>query len=404
MLPLPDAAVISPSPICENDNAVRLTPTTSGGLFVNTSYLDQLGMFDPSTAGIGNHKAVYIISSLNGCESKDSIDVVVNSIPDASFVSKDKVCLKDGPIAIMSNTIGGSFTVYSYINESGVFIPSLAQVGMNQINYQVTSSEGCSNSSTDYIEVGSLPDNTISLNADKGCEGFELELTTEVVPHCNWVINNETIADVNEINTLLEPGTYPISLEAISDMGGSSFKDTVVTIFNNPIADFIIAEEEVYITNPEVTIEDNSKGQIISWNWNLGDAAQSTTQDIQYRYKDTGLYHVTLEVADINGCKDNTSNYVQVIAEFSAFIPTAFTPNDDGKNDIFRPVGFSIENMEFALYNKWGQQLMNDSNFKSWDGTVNGEMLDNGTYIYQMKFVDKKVRFHFKNGSVYLLR
>ncbi len=55
-------------------------------------------------------------------------------------------------------------------------------------------------------------------------------------------------------------------------------------------------------------------------------------------------------------------------------------------------------------YSTVDQQLMNDSNFKSWDGTVNGEMLDNGTYIYQMKFVDKKGRFHFKNGSVYLLR
>lgn len=88
----------------------------------------------------------------------------------------------------------------------------------------------------------------------------------------------------------------------------------------------------------------------------------------------------------------------------TAFIPNSFTPNDDGKNDVFRPVGLSIESMTFQLFNKWGQKIIEDDNFTQWDGRLNGEMLTNGTYLYQMKFVDEKGRFHFRSGSLYLHR
>ncbi|GAA4466955.1 hypothetical protein GCM10023093_21950 [Nemorincola caseinilytica] len=89
---------------------------------------------------------------------------------------------------------------------------------------------------------------------------------------------------------------------------------------------------------------------------------------------------------DFYGCRDTA--YVTVIVDSSQteFIPSGFTPNGDGLNDVFRPVGSIYHTMvEMRVYNRWGQQVFYTNNKElSWDGTFEGKPCDIGTYHYSI--------------------
>jgi gliding motility-associated-like protein len=87
---------------------------------------------------------------------------------------------------------------------------------------------------------------------------------------------------------------------------------------------------------------------------------------------------------DHNGCLDSAYVHVIVDSTMTEDIPSGFTPNGDGLNDVFRPVGLKFQNIvEFRVYNRWGQQLFYSNNPKvGWDGTFNGVPQDLGVYYY----------------------
>jgi gliding motility-associated-like protein len=68
-------------------------------------------------------------------------------------------------------------------------------------------------------------------------------------------------------------------------------------------------------------------------------------------------------------------------------MPTAFSPNGDSKNDIFRPILNNVKILEFSVYNRWGQRVfVTYSNEIGWDGTFNGGPCDLGTYFYKVRY------------------
>ncbi len=87
---------------------------------------------------------------------------------------------------------------------------------------------------------------------------------------------------------------------------------------------------------------------------------------------------------DQYGCVDSQQVIIRVDSNMHECIPTGFTPNGDGLNDIFRPVGIRFQNLvDFRIYNRWGQQIFyTTSPEKGWDGTFNGVVQDLGTYFY----------------------
>jgi gliding motility-associated-like protein len=87
---------------------------------------------------------------------------------------------------------------------------------------------------------------------------------------------------------------------------------------------------------------------------------------------------------DIYGCRDTAYVTVTVDSTMSEFIPTGFTPNQDGKNDFFRPVFQTYQKLvEFSVYNRWGVKVFSTSNKNDgWDGTYNGAPQDMGVYFY----------------------
>jgi gliding motility-associated-like protein len=90
-------------------------------------------------------------------------------------------------------------------------------------------------------------------------------------------------------------------------------------------------------------------------------------------------------ITDDAGCFEVTSTYDLDIRPITTIdVPTAFTPNGDGENDVIYVNGFGIKKLiEFKIYNRWGQLLFETSDItKGWDGYYKGELQNVETYVY----------------------
>lgn len=112
---------------------------------------------------------------------------------------------------------------------------------------------------------------------------------------------------------------------------------------------------------------------------------------------------LNLTVTDVNGCVASEDLYIKVLHRIS--IPSAFTPNHDGKNDIFRiPRDASIELQEFAIFDRWGNKIFTTKDkYAGWNGTFKGKLLSPGSYIYSIKGIVEHESVVIK-GTVTLIR
>ena len=88
-------------------------------------------------------------------------------------------------------------------------------------------------------------------------------------------------------------------------------------------------------------------------------------------------------------------------------MPTAFTPNGDGKNDLFRVLNaVKAENLELLLFNRWGQLVFKTTNWKQgWDGKINGELQATGVYVWLLRYTDRNSKKRIEQkGTVTLIR
>ena len=114
----------------------------------------------------------------------------------------------------------------------------------------------------------------------------------------------------------------------------------------------------------------------------------------------------SLIVEDALGCKGYDTVTIKIFKPTDIYVPSAFTPNGDGLNDILRPLGTVIERLDyFRIYNRYGQLIFETSNLsKGWDGTYKGERQTTGNYIWILKARDRKRAIITMKGNVILIR
>lgn len=114
----------------------------------------------------------------------------------------------------------------------------------------------------------------------------------------------------------------------------------------------------------------------------------------------------SLIVKDAIGCKGYDTVKITVIKGTDIAVPSAFTPNRDGYNDILRPLGTEIERLDyFRIYNRYGELLFETHDIsKGWDGTYKGKDQNMGNYMWVLKALDRKKTIRTMRGSVVLIR
>ena len=119
----------------------------------------------------------------------------------------------------------------------------------------------------------------------------------------------------------------------------------------------------------------------------------------------------TVTAMDQNGCAQTITTRVNVVKDFRVFIPSAFTPNGDGHNDILIFNSNWVQQVNyFRIFDRWGQMVFEAIDFEpnneefGWDGTFNGEELNSASFVYYTEFVFADGKVQSKSGSITLLK
>ena len=115
----------------------------------------------------------------------------------------------------------------------------------------------------------------------------------------------------------------------------------------------------------------------------------------------------TVKVTSPEGCFGEDEIAVRIFnTNPEIFIPTAFTPNSDGKNDVLKPILVGITKLDyFKIYNRWGQLVFETNEIgKGWNGTLNGTPQASGTFVFLAQGIDYTGKTIFKKGTVVLIR
>ena len=111
-----------------------------------------------------------------------------------------------------------------------------------------------------------------------------------------------------------------------------------------------------------------------------------------------------LIVKDVNECMDSITKYIVMYYDFVLYMPTAFTPNDDGDNDQFGPQGLRMEKYKsysFYIYNQWGEIIFETEDINEW---WDGADSQHGSYAWAIVIVDELGAKRKKVGNILLIK
>jgi len=181
-------------------------------------------------------------------------------------------------------------------------------------------------------------------------------------------------------------------------------------VFNNPVPDFTVSPQPTTIFQPDIQFTDRSSDKygIVNWAWNFNDPLNdtgSTLQNPMHKYGDTGVFCPQLTVTNVHGCKDSITHCLIISPQYTLYIPDAFTPNHDGRDDYFLPRGEYISSYEMYIFDRWGMKLFYTTWInQGWDGTVNGRICQEDTYVYLINIIDNLGKKHSYIGKVTLIK
>ena len=185
----------------------------------------------------------------------------------------------------------------------------------------------------------------------------------------------------------------------------------MITVYTHPIVAFSYSPNPATIINPTIQFTDQTgdAAGIAYWWWNFGEAGDtiSNLQNPTHTYQDTGTFCVQEVAMDIHGCADTATNCFVIDPVFNLYIPDAFSPNGDGKNETFKPVGQYIKNFEMYIFDRWGNKLYHTLDInQGWNGTVNGGSVisQEDTYVYKINVTDSQGKQHSFIGNVTIIK
>ncbi|WP_344822161.1 PKD domain-containing protein [Rurimicrobium arvi] len=220
-----------------------------------------------------------------------------------------------------------------------------------------------------------------------------------------WDFGDGSFSTASNPSHSYSVGTYKVRLIVKNDKACNSIDSVsgIIVISPGPLADFDF-EPRIPVENDSIRYKNLSKNAT-GYTWYFGDGMQSTLESPAHLFLKSGTYKTCL-VASISGsCPDTVCKNVEALIVPRLDVPTAFTPNNDGVNDVIYVRGAAIQHMDFYIYNRWGQQVFHSANMEvGWDGNYNGspQPMEGYAYVVNATFINGETET--KRGNITLLR
>ena len=186
-------------------------------------------------------------------------------------------------------------------------------------------------------------------------------------------------------------GCYDLKVTLVNTLGCKvdSVLPNLVCAYPTPVASFSSNPFEPIVPETEIFFTNQTSGAT-TYLWDFAGLGTSILTDdfFEFPKTDGGKYPVTLSATNEGGCFDQITKIITIKNPLSYWIPSAFTPNDDGVNDEFRVVfnnSSSVTEYTFFIFNKWGEVIFSSTDpDEIWDGKYKGVLVQADTYVFKI--------------------
>ena len=375
-----------------------------------------------TTAG---HFNIGLIATDNrGCLSDISYQTVANfGKPKANF-SVGNVCVKNPLIPINVSTAGlGSTAITNYLWNWGDGNYTIGNqpiyVYQNEGNYNisliVTSDSSCitdtlnkkitvyGKPTADFtFENNCVKENTLFTNAS--LSGFG----QASIGNSKWLFGDGvTSVNYNTTHVFNTTGDYIVEL-IVSGNRCPNLLDSIKKIVTvHKPRDPVIYPRIEGVRGTPIQLYALSGGIQYSWLPITGLSNAGIKNPIgNYTIANPNIINYNISITDSLGCKVTDKQEIWLFGDADIFVPTAFTPNGDGANDLLKPLYVNIARIQyFRIFDRWGKEVFETSDMgKAWDGTINGSPLPMETYSWMIGAITQQGKEIFKKGNVTLIR
>jgi gliding motility-associated-like protein len=350
----------------------------------------------------------------NNCLRTLTTSVIVNPKPNANFNYTINPC---GGGVTFNDLSAANITAWQW-----TLSPTATSTVQNPYNFYssggthtitliVTNSDGCKDTSAQIITVG-IPPAVSATGGSLICKGYYAQLSATGGVTYQWTptvsLNLPFTANPEATPTISTQYSVVITTSLIVNGLPCQFLLTTNVNVTQPSVIPVGANANpIIVTTGSATTLTyiGDPGAIVNWL-----PPGSTTPGIGYTvtaYPDRPTTYTA--VASYGACKESAQVRVDAYSagclDGDVFVPNTFTPNGDGKNDLLFVRGLKVEEIYFAVYNRWGEMVFetNDKT-KGWDGIYKGRAADVGVFGWYLKVKCINGEESFKKGNVTLVR
>lgn len=203
-----------------------------------------------------------------------------------------------------------------------------------------------------------------------------------------------TSIEVSPTHTYEIPGKYDVTLTVTNSTGCVNTLTIydIVEVYEVPVADFIADPQAATIDNPTINFSEQINIPFSLIQWDFGDGGTNTGEpDPRHTYGAPGSYLVVMYTETEHGCWDRDTLEIGIVEDIKIFVPNAFSPNGDGRNDCFSiggTTGDIIDVFQIMVFSRWGE-LIYESHISDpdciWDGkNLAGELVTADSYVFRI--------------------
>lgn len=342
--------------LCTGQTLLLTAPSAASYEWSNGVTTDQINISEPGT---------YWVKISDGiCFASDTIGVSFDALPDPELGNDTAVCSGRG--YLISPAIGSNV---NYLWQDGSTGSSLLADNSGKYWLQVTDpATGCMAGDTINIEFSTALNPTVDIGTDTTvcAEVFVLNAGDQPFDY--------TWQDGSKGNTISvrTSGLYVVT----ADDGGCITKDSVRINFNKKPG-FTLGEDKEFC-NGDVIVLGNDLPDGYSYIWNDGSTAPVRTVN------EPGMFKLTAS----NECGEFADEIIVKPGECVLAVPNAFTPDGDGKNDVFRVSKTTpLASFSMQVFNRWGQKVFESRDqLQGWNGRTSNKNCDPGNYPYLIQY------------------
>jgi gliding motility-associated-like protein len=401
---------VKPVPVLSLSNLILCSGSTQAITFTGAPLGSNWTSNNPTIATIDASGVVQAFQSgqtllrftnSEGCTS--NVAVTVKDLPRLS--GKQLVCKLDSVQVIANSTNAGLANFISQtpgiasVNSRGIVRGNRAGTAIIEFR----DNDGCA--ATHILKVDSVPERQPAPALT--CEPGTIRLDQPMIStygssgytYTYWKDSTQT-SMLNNPLRISQSGIYFVQ---VKNANGCATENPVKV--KVAVAKAIIARRLDTVrtqNNVPVQLKARTIGTEFSWSPSAG-LNSPFIREPWFSYLKNMEYQVTLRTD--SGCLVTDTVFVKAV-DANIFVPSAFTPNTDGKNDKFAPVCYSIARLNFfSVFNRWGELLFTTNTIgKGWDGTSKGTAADAGTYVWMLEAVGMDGQVFRQKGTVVLIR